>query len=372
MKTLFCIVHFISSLHRGGAETVTLNLARELQQRGWEQTVLYIHEGPMLQELHKLGIPCQQITAPGLYLNPLMWYRLVRAVRTLQPQLISTALWAANFMGRIVGWLLGIPTVASLHAVAEHEGKVRTTIDRLMPITATKTVAVSRSIAASLVAARARGAERIMVISNGIDIAQFQAAATRAPSIPFERSEHDIIIGAVGRLVPVKNFDLLIRVFARLADEFTDLKLLIIGTGPEEERLRALIAQQRCAARITLISGQLAAPYYQYFDMFVQPSAYEGLSLALLEALASRLPVIVTGSDGQHEVVIPRVHGLVIAPNDTDVLEQALREYVGDPTAARELGEAGYQEVMRSYTFTRMIDAYEQLFRDVIEGSLKG
>jgi glycosyltransferase involved in cell wall biosynthesis len=368
--SIFCavmkVLHFISSLNRGGAEMVLLQLVRELQKRGWQQEILYIYEGPLLPEFQALGIQCIHVTALGKYLNPCMWYRLVQLIRTVRPQVILTSLWAANLMGRVVGRLLRIPTVASLHAVIDHEGFLRTLIDRIIPGNPSSSIAASRTIAGSVRAYKTCYMHNLTVVPNGIDTTQFQAACRQgALKIPYQRTPCNFVIGTVGRLVPVKNFDRLIVVFSQVVVQFPHARLLIIGTGSEEDRLRKLIAEQDCATAITLISQQPAASYYRYFDCFVQPSTYEGLSVALLEALAMKLPVIVTGSSSAyHEVITDRVSGLVIPPGEDTALEQALTELICHPSAARILGDQGHAKLLESYTATRMADGYEAVLKN--------
>jgi glycosyltransferase involved in cell wall biosynthesis len=377
------LLHFISSLNRGGAEVILLQLVRELQQRGWQQKIVYLYEGPLLSELQGLGISCTQITAFGKYLNPVMWYRLVRVIRAVRPQVILTSLWAANLMGRVLGRLLGVPVVASLHAVIGHEGFLRTLIDRVVPGNPTSSIAASHSIAGSVRAHRTRYGHNLTVVPNGIDTAQFQAACRADSAVAvYQRTLGNFVVGAVGRLVPVKNFDRLITVFSQIAVQFPHARLLIIGTGPQEGKLRKLIAEQHYAAAITLISDQPATSYYRYFDCFVQPSTYEGLSVALLEALAMKLPVIVTGSISarpecfqakrgnvskgsalHHEVITDRVHGLVIPSQNDSALEQALIELIHNQTLAHKLGEQGYAKLRELYTAARMADGYEAVLK---------
>jgi glycosyltransferase involved in cell wall biosynthesis len=356
------IVHVISSLHRGGAETLLLSLVRELQNRGWRQTILYIYDGPIREELELIKIPCYSLYTWGNYLNPLMWYRVFSWVILLKPNVMHTSLWAANFMGRIVGCITRIPTVASLHTVAAHEGKLRNIIDRLLPIHSRITIAVSQSIANSIVAARICKKNKIVVIPNAVDVVSLKAAAHVIPPAVYTRQSHEWVIGSVGRLVPVKRFDLLIKVFARFAHVYPNARLLIIGSGPIEHVLRAFIAAQSCAMSITLVSHQKSAPYYRYIDCFVQCSAYEGLSLALLEALAMKLPVIVTGRHDEHEVITHGVDGIVIPVDDEQALYDALVAMMTHPEQANIMGATGNQKMMRSYTLERMVDAYEKLF----------
>jgi len=359
------IVHISSSLQRGGAEQLLLQLIKALQP-SYEQSVIYLHDGPYRAELIALGIPHYQLTAPGGYANPLLWIRMFRLLRQQQPSIVHTSLWAASIMGRVCCRLLRIPVVASLHTLAPHEGWLRTTFDRLTGSKEADAIATSQTIARSMIRAQRYSPARMTIIPSGIDIRRLQEQALQPPDIPYIKEPGTFLIGSVGRLVPVKQYDLLLKAFAELQHQFPELRLLLIGTGPEEAALRALVQKLHVDSFVTIITNQIATPYYQLFDCFVLPSRYEGLGLATLEACYFSIPVIVTEQLGGHEIVHHRENGLLIPAATPAAISNAIRRYIEDSQLRMRCAQAGHATVMEGYTAPRMLAAYRRLFEQLI------
>lgn len=356
------LVHVITSLRQGGAETVLYQLVAGLRD-DFDQTVIYFYDGPLRVQIEATGTKCIHITAWGSYANPLFFFRLAYRVSQQRPQCIHTVLWAANFLGLIVATWLGIPCVRSVHTVIEHEGKIRRWLDRLMPLCPTKVVAVSPTVARSL--GHTKCHTNLLTIPNGIDYERVQELGQRVPPIPLSTT-HTLIFGTVGRLVPVKNYPLLIDSFASLVPAYPNIHLVIIGSGEQEETLRKQIAERNLKAHVTIITGQQAYPYYRHFTCFVQPSAYEGLSLALLEAMSCALPVMVSAQhDNKHDVITDGVTGLVIQPNDQQALTNALRQVITNPARAQQWGIVAQELVKKEYTSSIMVKRYKELFLSV-------
>lgn len=150
------IVHIITGLQRGGAETVLVTLVKELQTYGHRQSVIFFKDGPLRAELEQLGIDTYRVKP---------WH-LLSFVRTLRPTVIHSSLWSANLIARIVGALLRIPVFCALHTVAEHSGFFRNFIDFLLPIQPQNYIAVSHTVHESYDAIVP--AHKLVIIENGI------------------------------------------------------------------------------------------------------------------------------------------------------------------------------------------------------------
>lgn len=358
------IVHIISSLQRGGAEMALANLLTQLQTQA-THAVIFFHDGPVRKRIEELGIPCIQIRAWASYANPLFFFRLLHKIKFFAPDCIHTDLWAANLLGRICAWLLKIPCVSVVHAMTEHEGKIRTWIDTVIPCTPTTYVAVSDAVQRSLHQYKRLHTAPCTVIKNGIDAKALQ----KSSDVRIEKESETFLIGAVGRLIPEKNYAILLHSFAQLAQKHAHAELMIIGSGPEEAKLKLLAKQLQIADKIHWIGNKLAHPYYQFFDCYVQPSKTEGLSIALLEALSFSLPVIVTGKQKSHEVIQDDLHGIVIEPNDVAALTAALQTYIGQPEMRSHYGAAGYQMVTENFSMQATAQEYMKLFERVTHRS---
>lgn len=236
------IVHLISSLKIGGAEAMLVDLVAALALEGHTQQVMCFHDGPNRQLIEKRGIKVYVIHGALFRYDFLFMWRLYRLLRSLKPSILHCSLWAANLFGRIMGAWLGIPAVCAVHLGVDKDGALRNAIDTYSFKMSKGVIAVSEDVAATIAQSGWRAASRIRVIRNGIDVARIQESAQlhAVTRIEWGLQEDDFVIGAVGRLIERKNFAFLMRVVAQLAYAHPRVRLMIVGSGPEQEALQSL------------------------------------------------------------------------------------------------------------------------------------
>jgi glycosyltransferase involved in cell wall biosynthesis len=335
------ILHIISSLKRGGAEQWLYNLITHFQS-GYDHHVLFIYDGPIRLLLHQQGISTTQLHGSW----PIQ--QILAVCHSYQPSIIIGSLWRAIQYARVVSKKTGIPLIAVAHAAPEHEGRIRTLLQKLPFGPIAHTVAVSATLGATL-------SHNTTIINIGIPLSDHIPSPNKSP-------EHPIILGAVGRFVPVKRFDLLLNSFAAIIDEYPTIQLMIVGTGPLEKKLHQQARDLGIDHAITWIINQPAMHYYQYFDYFIQPSAYESFSLALLEALSFRLPVIMT-DHGRKGIITHQKTGFIIEHNNQQALTNGLVYALQHPHESCQWGQAGYQLVHQNYSIQKMCDQYVTLIK---------
>jgi len=198
---------------------------------------------------------------------------------------------------------------------------------------------------------------RVQTIHYGIDARQFdhgpsaQAASLR---LHWGISPDDIAIGFVGRLVPQKDIITLIRGFALFAATFPRTKLVIVGSGPLEEQLREEATALGISPRVVWAGFcDNITTVMRAFDIFALTSAYEGLGLVLLEAMASGLPVVATRAGAIPEVVVDGETGVLVAPGRPNELVAAFHD-LSDSSLRVQLGAAGRARGMREFTLEKM------------------
>jgi len=202
-------------------------------------------------------------------------------------------------------------------------------------------------------------ADRIRRLYNGIDLTQFEPGAAALP-----QAKREPLILAVGRLVEKKGFHVLVRACALLRDRGAAFHCDIIGKGPQEAALRALIAELRLAARVQLVGpkpqDEIVAAY-RYAAVFALPCVVgadgnrDGLPTVLLEAMAMRVPVVSTDLTGVPEIIDDGIAGLLVPQNDPAALADALARLLADPVLRERMGSAARARVERKFDLQKNV-----------------
>jgi glycosyltransferase involved in cell wall biosynthesis len=178
------------------------------------------------------------------------------------------------------------------------------------------------------------------------------------------------VVGIVARIVMEKGFRELARAFATVRERIPAARLVIVGEGPEEAELNAEIATHGIGDAVVLLGNRLDVPdLLRAFDLFVLPSYREGMPVALLEAMASGLPVVATDVRGSREVVDSGRNGIMVPLGDVPALADALVEVLADPAKARQMGAEGHADVMRLYGEDVVLDAHLRLYEELAAGA---
>ncbi|WP_228894367.1 TIGR03088 family PEP-CTERM/XrtA system glycosyltransferase [Pseudoduganella aquatica] len=231
-------------------------------------------------------------------------------------------------------------------------------------------ITVSQDLARYLARRVGVAQPRIRQVYNGVDTARF---APRTPGAPRPAlpdgfaGPDDILIGTVGRLQPVKDQATLLRAFARLRETqpalWPRLRLAIVGGGPLEAELQALVAELDVGAQVWLSGARDDVPaILASFDVFVLPSLSEGISNTILEAMACGLPVLATGVGGNLELVKDGVCGRFFPPGDVDALSGLLAAYGGDAGLRGAHGAAARHIAVEEFSMAAMVNNYMAVY----------
>jgi colanic acid/amylovoran biosynthesis glycosyltransferase len=207
---------------------------------------------------------------------------------------------------------------------------------------------------------------RLELVRNGIDPGRFHPSP-HPPGVPPR-------IIAVGRLVETKGFHDLVEACARLRQEGLACKCLIVGEGPEAERLQKMVADLQLEDRVELL-GQLPPeellPYFQRADLLAMPACVrnndqDGIPTVLIEAMAMEIPVVATRVSGIPELVRDGESGLLVNPDDPEALAAALARVLADRGLARTLALAGRDWVLSEFNLQRSAARLWELFREAM------
>ena len=368
------VLFIINSLAGGGAERVmcTLLRASQAELRDSQISLLLLDREAAMYDVPR-WIDVQQLDCRHSLIRSI--WSVWRALSRARPDLTVSFLTRSNVANIIASTLLGIPAVVSERVnTSSHLGSgAGAAVARLLvKVTypkARRIIAVSQGVADDLQASFGIRRDRMAVIANPIDLEAIRAQADDGAPVPVEGP----YAVTMGRLVPNKNFGMLIEAFARARIAG---KLLILGDGPERDALTRQIEMLGLTGRVAM-PGFSANPFptLARAAFYVSPSNAEGFPNSLLEAMSVGLPVISTNCpSGPSEVLadLPREqvaagvtfapHGILVAPNDPDAMAQALQA-MADPARRQSYAEQAPKRAA-DFGVARAKDAYWAVIRE--------
>lgn len=367
------LVFLSDQLGRGGAETQLVRIAVSLRKRGWRVGVISLFPGgDFEEELAAAGIPhlaCDPGRHPGRPpLIPLrMTLTLLRHLRTLRPSALITFSYHSDVMGRVCGRLAGVPVIIGSLRTAFSKTPLREKVYRVMEPLIDLTISNSQAGVDYMVSRRALTLRKTVVIPNGMFTADFPSAAPREEV----RAELGIapeafLWLAVGTLNPAKDYANLLTAAGRCAATDARFRLCIVGGGEALPRFRADVEARGLTAVVRFLGKRAdVARLLKAADAFVLSSAWEGLPNAVMEALASGLPVVVTDVGGIRDLVEPGRSGWIVPPRDAEVLAARMLAMMATGAAERQrMGEAGRERMTLHFDQERIADQWERLVQD--------
>lgn len=255
--------------------------------------------------------------------------------------------------------LAGVPArILTLHNSVEKRSRVHRFIEGRVLDSLDRIIAVTDEVKEELIGKKNVAAEKVAVISNGVDAADFTepsnpSEARRALGVPDDAA----VVGMVGRLSRLKGTDLLIRAAASIRSGFPRLRVVLIGAGSEEREFRKL-AEEQAVSDIVLFAGYRsdARRLMRGFDLLAHPSRQEAQPFTILEAMASAKPVIAARVGGVPGVVVDGVTGLLFPSESIPKLADALTRLLDDPKKSNEMGAAGRERVEKCFSQAAMLE----------------
>lgn len=360
------IVHVLDNLERGGAQTVLRSLVAGLSRRGHEQHLVVLNENyepGVVADMQAAGAAVTIIGRPRLYAGIGFW-QLTRLLRRLEPDWVHTLLPWGDLIGRTCARQAGLRRIIST-VTARYADKPRwqLALDRATIGWAERVVFQSAEIIPFSQAREGVRPEQVRCIPNGVEWDETDRSGPAAAL----RRQHGRgarqVVGMVARLHPQKAHADLLRAYRAAREEFPDTALWLIGDGPERRRLEALARRLGLEDHVVFAGDRAdALDWVAALDVFAHPTCFEGLPLAVLEAMAAARPVIATGVDGLRGLIESGIHGWLVPPGDVSALAAALREALGRPERAAQMGRAGAARVRAEFGAERMVQAYAALF----------
>jgi glycosyltransferase involved in cell wall biosynthesis len=361
------ILQIIPTLDRAGAEKQLCLLARGLPRDEFEVHVCALTRGgPLQADLREAGIPLT-IIGKRWKLDPQAFWRLRRYIAGLRPDLIHTWMFAANTYGFAAARACGIENVVvGQRCVDPWKSRLQLAFDRQLARRCRSVVVNSEGVRDFYVQ-RGAPSDRVRVIPNGVAIPPPPSTTRRQLLAELALPEQSRLIGLVGRLWPQKRVKDAIWAADLLKVIRDDVHLLIIGDGPQRDRLRRFRDQVCIRGKVHFLGERGDVPrLLPHFDVLWSTSAYEGQSNAILEAMACGVPVVATDIPGSRELVVPDVTGYLIPIGDRAAFAKCTERLLNDATLAGHLSAAARHRVESDFSIDKMVEKHVRLYRELL------
>ncbi|MDP9051295.1 MAG: glycosyltransferase family 4 protein [Acidobacteriota bacterium] len=361
------VLHIISSGGMYGAEAVILNLSRMLIEDGHSSVIgvfsnssnpnLQLHERATSDGLESHLIPCHgQLDRAA-----------VAAIRELALRSAADVVHAHGFKADIYAHLAlrgtRVPLVSTCHTWYDNDLLVTLygKLDRFVLRKFARVVAVSDEVKNILLESGVR-ADRICMVHNGIDLRPFRGVA---PSLRGDGPE--LLVGLVGRLAREKGVDVFLAAAARVLRELPGARFVVVGEGPDREKLDRTVDELKVGENVKMLGRRDDMPaVYASLDIMVSSSRQEGLPMAILEGMASGLPLVASAVGEVPTVVRDGVTGLLVPADHVEQLAAGILELLRDEAKRKRFGAAARKLIEDEYSAERMTADYLRVYEEAI------
>jgi glycosyltransferase involved in cell wall biosynthesis len=362
----------------GGAQKVLLDQARWFHEHGQHVQAVFFYDK---EDFHgkwqkNSAFPVINLNAfqkgAGVFVNVIsmlkgLW-RFWILIRREKVDVIETFTHDSNMLGLPLAWLAGVKVrIATHHGVIDGFPRWRERLHSWMVNndTAHVVVAVSERTRQNALKEGIK-ADRIRVIQNGIAPVPIEGVNRFEVRKEAGFGENDPVLLSVGRLVYQKAHEFLIAAMPLVLKEFPNAKVGICGDGVLRADLELQIKSLGLSSSVKLLGKwDDVSRFLASADVFVLPSRWEGLPIALLEAMSAGLPVIATEVEGVDEVIVHGEHGLLVPVEDADALSQAILQLLRQPDMRINMGVAAKKRLQELYSIDRMGERYLALMLEI-------
>jgi glycosyltransferase involved in cell wall biosynthesis len=346
---------------------------------GWETLLVHGAVEPDEAEvpLDGIDLPMRRLSTLIRPIRPVADARalvsIARIIRAYRPDIIHTHLSKAGLLGRSAAILSSRAVrVHTFHGTvfggyfgASASGMIQRA-ERILGARTDRIVALSERQRDELLEYRIAPASRIRIVPLGMDLHRFEGLDREAARTELGIPESVVAVMAIGRLVPIKRIDRLLRAVAAAGQEAPSIRLYLVGDGGERASLELLVDSLRIRDRVVFAGWSADTPtWYAASDVVALTSDREGTPLALIEAAATGRPVSAADVGGVSDIVLDGETGIVVPPDDAAALAAALVRLARDPDLRKRLGAAAPARAGR-YAADRLVSDLNALYLEVL------
>lgn len=373
------VLHLIKSLGRGGAEKLIPETALVHDKSKFEFHCLYFfhQEQNIVDELEKAGITVHLIPSGNLGL----FFQVNKVQKFIENEgfdLIHAHLPWAGILSRFVGKSLNIPIVYTEHNTWDRYNKVSYWGNRLsfknqdIAIAVSNEVVLSMQLNSIIDPYKRGGRLKVRVIQNGVNTEAFQriedsSALKSNLGIP----ENSPVIGKVAVFRSQKRLWLWVEIALGILEKYPDTHFLLVGDGEWRESIEEQIQKSGKGKNFHLVGVQKnVIPYLSLMDIYLSTSEFEGLPIAMLEAMSCQVPVVATRAGGIGEVIQEGVQGYLTGIDDWKELNGFCQEILKNTKVQKNMGKEARKRVVEDFSMKKMVSELEEVYFSVLSDKI--
>ncbi len=377
------IFHIITLLELGGAQRTALTLVSELNKDRFDAALCCGPGGQLDQEANRV-VPriffisnlCRPIR-PWRDLKAL--FELIRLLRIERPHIVHTHSSKAGVIGRLAAWLAGVPIlVHTVHGFGFNPAQpfwvrlIYVWLERFLALRTTTLIFVSNANRNEAVARRIGNPEKQLLIRAAVHLEDHLSLVhTRAAPEKIPISPDDRLVITVGPFKPQKNLLDFVRAAHRVTERCERVRFLVVGDGAGRNEIEAEIGRCNLTGKVLLAGWRSDVPSLMArADIFCMTSLWEGLPMALVEAMAAGLPCVVNAVDGCRDVVENGVTGFLIPPGHPENTADKLAYLLDHPVQAQSMGVQARLSVGADFDVHQMVHQHETLYESLLDNSM--
>lgn len=365
MKILLLTTH----LNVGGVSTYTINLAKYIKAEGIDISVAS-SGGELVRELKKHDIKHFKIDIKTKFafgykvirnINPLL-----KIIRENNIDIVHAQTRVTQVLASIVKKVSKIQYISTCHGFFKHNNFGR----KIYPAWGDKVIAISESVKKHLIRDFRAKPEKVVKVFNGIELGKYEGVSKEKDEpflLEIGLSKKEMIVGSIGRLSSVKGYSYLIDAFRDIAREIDDVYLLLVGDGPEKERLKQQIKKLALEDKVIINpGGQNLSKFFSVIDIFCLPSISEGFGLALVEAMAFGRACIASNVGGLSELIINGEDGLLFDAKSPESIKKAVMVLIKDPDKRKLFSQKGQIKVRNEFSIEKCVHETIKVYKSVM------
>lgn len=367
----FHIVHVVRrGRAEGGMENGVVNVTNRLPADRYRISICALDsEETFSSRIQRPGTEYFLLPKTGSGVDWSLVLRLAKLFRRCRADLVHSHNWGTFLYSVLAAKLVGLPIVHGEHGknIGEIDGDraAKRLLKRNLGRRVDRIVTVCQALAAEWVA-YGIPEEKVRCIPNGVDTSRFYPRQDgRQSRKEFELPESAFLVGSIGRLDELKNYEVFIAALAKMKDHFPTIHFAVLGDGPHKDQLRDLAKELGIADRVHLLGFRNSPDLFlATLDVFVLPSKYEGMSNVVLEAMSTGMPVICADLPSHREVLIPGREGEFVNPSTAERWADTVGELYRNSERRQALGLAAREKIVARFSIGKMVGDYDRVYTE--------